>query len=123
MVDEVLIIHVVDTHLARYGEIDQLASENCKDEFSKYIKESAHATSQVLYDRIQKTAAIYGVTINWLQVKGEVLQQISTIVRQNQISTVTVDTGKVFKSFFTPSKKTALNLSRKCTCEVITVPC
>lgn len=122
MVDEILVIHVVDIHLAQYGEIDPLASGSCKNDFVNYITGRALATSQTLYARMKNKSAQYGVTLNWLQVNGGVLQQIPTIVIENQVSTLIVGAGVVSKTFFAPSKKTASNLSKKCACEVITVP-
>lgn len=122
MVEELLVIHILDTSLARYGEIDQLASGSCKDEFSQYIREVASATSRTLYSRILKTAANYGVAINWLQVEGKVLEQINNIVREYHISILIIGAGKTSENFFGPSKKTALKLSKQCNCEVVTVP-
>lgn len=122
MMEELLVIHILDTSLARYGEIDQLASGSCKYEISQYIREVASATSRILYSRILKRAANCGVAINWLQTEDKVLEQINNIVRKYHISTLIIGAGRKSKNFFAPSKKTVLKLSGKCACEVVIVP-
>lgn len=113
MIDELLVIHVVDTSLTHYGDVDQLASGNCKAEFVDYINEAAEENAQTLQKRLEENAKEFGVSLRWLTVTGKIVEQITKSVLENDISTLIIGTGETPQTFFAPRKDTALRLSRK----------
>lgn len=120
-ISELLVIHIYEKTLARYGEIDQLASGSCKSDFMAYIKEKAIVKSRSLLRRINEKATKYRISIEWFFYEGDPLYEISSMVQKEKVSVLFIGAGEKPKSFFYPQKNTAFQLTKRCACKVLTV--
>lgn len=123
MIDELLIIHVVDTSLAHVGEVDQLASDNCNPEIVGDFNRKEEDTTQKLQKRLEKQSKEFGVSLRWLTIPGKVVEQVKKSVLDNDVSTLIIGTGELPHTFFAPRKNTALRLGRSIeNCRIFPVP-
>lgn len=120
-INSLLVIHVIDTHLAHYGEVDQLGTDVSKGEYVDYIHEEARAISESLQKRLAADAANFGIEIDWVELSGQPLEEISKFVGENTIAKLIVGSGAKPASFFAPKKIMADKLFKKCGCEVVVV--
>lgn len=121
-IDELLVIHVLETSLRRFGENDQLATGCCKADFIQYINNGAQERSASLYDRLNKKSTLSDVSYRWVVREGDPFKEISTIVNAENISILFIGEGEPTESFFSPPKYLAKKLVKYCNCKVVISP-
>ena len=118
-IDELLVIHVLETSLRKLGENDQLASGSCKADFIRYITDGAHQRAKSLRDRLNKKSIQSDVSYKWLVREGDPFNQISTVIDAEGISKLFIGESEPSRSFFSPPKKLATKLLKHCNCKVV----
>ena len=121
-INELLVIHVLETNLKKFGENDQLATGSCKSDFIQYITDGAQDRASSLHDRISEKSAQAGVSYRWLQREGDPFKEIFTITNAESVSMLFIGDGKPTKSFFSPPKNLAKKLVKCCNCQVVISP-
>ncbi len=114
-------IHVVETHLGHYGEMDQLAPGSSKAEYIDYIHDEARVISETLQERLAWFAKKYGIEVRWTELHGQPLQEIPEFVQKQSVTKLIVGIGVKPVSSFGPKKDMAEKLSKECDCQVVIV--
>ena len=117
-IKKLLIIHVLETQLSKYGEIDPLVDGSSKADFVDYIKERAHATARLLRDKLTAKAADYEIELCWYETQGDVITEICRITSTEDVSLLFVGKGRPVSSLIEPPKNLAKKLVKQCGCRV-----
>lgn len=118
---QLLVIHILETGLSKFGEIDHLADGSSKAEFTTYIIETAKKNAKQMLSKILNRARVGDVQINWYEVEGDPVAEITNIVSQQGVSLLFIGEGSKPISFFSPPKQTANKITKHCRCRVISV--
>lgn len=121
-VNELLVIHILETKLSRYGEIDQLASGSCKADFIDFINTRADSRAQSLRSRLDEQAARNKIHLRWVQKEGDPYNELRDILSTERVSLLFIGKGTPSKSFFTPPKTLAADMVKHCSCKIVTIP-
>ena len=120
-INKLLVIHILETELSKFGEIDQLADGSSKADFVDYINERALATARSLRSRMTSKAAEFGIELNWVEKQGHVVTEICTITSSEAVSLLFAGKGEPVASILTPPKNLPTKLLKQCSCQVVIV--
>ncbi|ABO50384.1 UspA domain protein [Desulforamulus reducens MI-1] len=78
---EITLMHVVETNLAHYGYVDQLASGISKDQFINYIYRMANEKQEEIISHFEKKVREMEIGFQWKVKEGkphkEILQELN----------------------------------------------
>lgn len=121
-INKLLVIHVLETQLSKFGEIDQLADSSSKADFVDYINEMALATVRTLRARMSAKAAECDIDLSWIERQGETCAEIERITSTENVSLLFVGQGEPVPALIAPPKNLPTKLVKRCSCQVIIVP-
>jgi hypothetical protein len=120
-INTLLVIHVLETGLSKFGEIDQLADGASKADFVDYINERANTTARSLRDRLSAKAAECGIELSWREKQGDVVTEICEITKSEGVSLLFAGKGEPVASILSPPKNLPTKLLKQCSCQVVIV--
>jgi hypothetical protein len=120
-IEELLVIHILETQLGKFGEIDPLADGSSKAEFITYIHERAHTKARLLHDRLFDRAAVCNIKLEWHQKEGDPFTEIVDITSAECATLLFIGQGTPPESFFSPPKNLATKLVKHCSCRVVMI--